>query len=169
MFSFFPCISPLKVVFFCSELLSSSMSGGFMRVVLCSSFAHIGWARVHFSDKASRALITYCGMWTLTSSWVPLNEEEMCQIKIVSANSAEFGQNLDLKCQLFFLLSLTSRESARESQTPHLLVRLESQEQIRFLPRALETAEGSSEEMVSIRVEGNHKIAAEWDPSPACE
>lgn len=33
-----------------------------------------------------------------------LNEEEMCQIKIVSPDTAEFGQNLDFKCQLFFSL-----------------------------------------------------------------
>lgn len=82
-------------------------------------------------------------------------------MKIISANTVEFGQNLDLRCQLFLLLNPASQNLQEKAKNPHLLVRLEFQEQVPFLPRALEAAEGGSEEMVSIRVGGNHQIAAE--------
>lgn len=57
-----------------------------------------------------------------------LSKGEMCQNKSVQANTAEFGQNLDLKWQLFYLLDSTSQECARKSWNPHFLVRVECPE-----------------------------------------
>lgn len=54
----------VKMVKVLHELHSSSMSGGLTHVAFCSWLAFVECS----ADKASRALITSCGMWSPTGS-----------------------------------------------------------------------------------------------------